>query len=417
MVHVAEKQSPLNQSARKSGTALIPLKKKIFPSFGSVAGASLLSLLASTACLAVFVNSLKGDLDVHDPVMAKDGGTFYVFWTGDYIPRKTSTDRITWKNAGTIFGSEAPSWFKTPVPDNNGKSIWAPDISFRDGMWWLYYSVSTFGSRVSSIGLATNATLNSADAAYGWIDQGMVINSTANTSYNCIDPNAFYNSDSTLWLVFGSWFSGIQLVQLNAKTGKLLQSSPTVTSLAAHSSGIEGAFLIKWKKYYYLFVSWDNCCKGVNSNYKIAVGRASAIKGPYVDKKNKTMTSGAGELLDTGDAVRKGPGHNGIFIEHDTVFCINHYYDATRDGQARMQIRPIYWDSEDWPSLQPTSAIRGTVIDPNRHPQSRFTARLVGGTRYAFGERMPKILITTSGRCVPSTTARILPMRIYFQNK
>jgi arabinan endo-1,5-alpha-L-arabinosidase len=364
-----------------------------------------------------FVNTLKGDLDVHDPVMAKDGGAYYVLWTGDFIPKKTSADRVTWKNTGAIFGSSPPSWFTTYVPDNNGKNIWAPDVSFRDGKWWLYYSVSTFGSRVSAIGLATNATLNSADPAYAWTDQGMVINSTAGNNYNCIDPNAFQDVDSTLWLVFGSWSTGIKLVQLNPKNGKLMQASPTVTSLASHSSGIEGAFLIKWKRYYYLFVSWDNCCKGVSSNYKIAVGRASSLKGPYVGKKNKSMTSGAGELLDTGDAVRKGPGHNGIFIEHDTVFCINHFYDAARNGAATMQIRPLYWDADDWPSLKPI--VSGIGVSPCAGDGKREVSFSRPASVYLMGSgtgnirKTPSVLYSASGQCINAAKARRASMRIY----
>jgi arabinan endo-1,5-alpha-L-arabinosidase len=371
-------------------------------------------LAAAITYSATFVNNLKGALDVHDPVMTREGGTYYVFWTGSLIPRKTSSDRITWKNTGKVFGTSAPSWFKTYVPDNNGKDIWAPDISYRDGKWWLYYSVSTFGARVSAIGLATNATLNADDSAYKWVDQGMVINSTTSNNYNCIDPNAFQDDDSTCWLVFGSWNSGIKLVQINPKTGKLLQTPATVTSLASHSTGIEGAFLIKWKSSYYLFVSWDNCCKGVNSNYKIAVGRASTLKGPYVDRKNKSMTSGAGELLDTGDAVRKGPGHNGIFIEHDTVFCVNHYYDATRSGTATMQIRAVYWDSDGWPSLKPVvSAVRlSPAGNPGRAVSfSKPSVRPMGKVMKTPGKPGP-VLYSTSGQRIKSCIAKTSPMRI-----
>jgi arabinan endo-1,5-alpha-L-arabinosidase len=380
-----------------------------------LAAAGMMCSALSGDCLSSYVNPLTGDLDVHDPVMAREGNTYYVFWTGDYIPRKTSMDRVSWRNSTAALSPPAPSWFKTYVPDNNGKTIWAPDISFRDGKWWLYYSVSTFGSRVSAIGLAVTATLNSADPSYAWIDQGMVINSTTGNNFNCIDPNVFQDSDSSLWLVFGSWSSGIKLVQLNPKTGTLMETPPTVTSLASHSSGIEGSFLIRWKKNYFLFVSWDNCCKGASSNYKMAVGRASALKGPYVDKKNRLMTSGAGEVLDTGDAVRRGPGHNGIFIEHDTVFCINHYYDATRDGRALMQIRPVYWDKSDWPSLNPeTGAACGSPSKTGSLPAHTTALRLLGKGSGNHG-KTPPFLYSIDGTCVKGKTAQALPMRIYIE--
>ncbi len=366
---------------------------------------------------AAFVNPLAGNLDVHDPVMAKEGNTYYVFWTGDFIKRKTSVDRTTWKNAGTVFGSSAPSWFTTYVPDNNGRNIWAPDISFHNGKWRLYYSVSTFGSRVSAIGCVVNSTLNSSDPNYQWIDEGMVIHSTTSNDYNCIDPNVFQDIDSTLWLVFGSWSSGIKLIPLDPKTGKPPSgTAPIVTSVASHSSGIEGAFLLQWRNYYYLFVSWDNCCKGVNSNYKIVVGRASTIKGPYVDKKGRRMTSGAGEVLDTGDGVRKGPGHNGIFIEHDTVFCINHYYDAARNGAATMQIRPLYWDENHWPSLQPLTGA-GRLRPPFTSGftvTSSLAIRLIGKDAGRYNN-VHSHLFTFRGQRVNLASVRAQPMQVYIE--
>jgi arabinan endo-1,5-alpha-L-arabinosidase len=299
----------------------------------------------------VYINPLKGDIGVHDPVMAKDGPTYFVFYTGGLIQVKTSSDRITWKNTNNALKS-TPAWFKQEVPDNSGNDIWAPDISFRNGKWWLYYAVSTFGKNTSAIGLATSPTLNNSV----WTDQGMVIKSTANNDYNCIDPNAFTDTTGISWLVFGSWWTGIKMVQVSSVTGKPA-ASPAILSLATHATGIEAPFLLHWKGYYYLFVSWDKCCAGVNSTYKIVVGRATLVAGPYTDKSGKSMSSGGGVVLDTGDKVRKGPGHNGILIENDTAFCINHYYDATQNGISIQQIRPLYWVA-GWPTFtKPTSTL------------------------------------------------------------
>ena len=323
-----------------------------------------------------YVNPLKGDIGVHDPVMIKEGTTYYVYGTGNLVQGKSSSDRITWNSLGSTL-SPAPSWFKQEVPGNNGTDCWAPDISYRNGLFWLYYAVSTFGNNTSAIGLATNATLNPAASNYAWVDKGVVIKSVSSDNYNCIDPNAFTDSDSTQWLVFGSWWSGIKLVQLDPQTGKPLSATPTIISLASHSGGIEAPFIIKWNGFYFLFVSWDVCCQGVASTYKIVVGRSSNLSGPYVDKTNTPMLSGGGFKLDTGDERWKGPGHNGIFIEHDTVFCINHAYDANNNGSPTMMIRPLYWDSNNWPSFtKPTPAIRSN--------DSRPTVKSISVTKIFF---------------------------------
>jgi arabinan endo-1,5-alpha-L-arabinosidase len=300
---------------------------------------------------AQYVNPLKGDIGVHDPVLIKEGTTYYVYSTGSRIQFKSSTDRITWKNRNSVLSS-TPSWVGTDVPENNGTDFWAPDISFRDSKYWLYYSVSSFGKNTSGIGLATSPTLDPSSGSYKWTDLGMVVKSTSTNDYNCIDPNSFQNTDGTVWLTFGSFWSGIKLVELDPSTGKP-QSGAAITSIAARTSntlGIEAPFITKWNNYYYLFVSWDVCCDGVNSTYKIVVGRASKVTGPYTDKSGKTMTSGGGTILDQGDSRWKGPGHNGILIEKDTVFCINHAYDANSNGDPIMMIRPFYW-VDGWPTF------------------------------------------------------------------
>jgi arabinan endo-1,5-alpha-L-arabinosidase len=266
------------------------------------------------------------------------------------ITAKSSSDKTTWKNGNALL-SPAPAWFKQEVPGNNGTDVWAPDISYRNGLFWLYYAVSTFGKNTSAIGLATNATLNSSASNYQWVDKGVIIKSASTDNYNCIDPNAFTDSDSTQWLAFGSWWSGIKLTQLNPQNGKVLSATPALISLASHSGGIEAPFLIKWNGFYYLFVAWDVCCQGVSSTYKIVVGRATTLKGPYSDKTNIPMLSGGGFKLDTGDARWKGPGGASIFIEGDTVFCVNHAYDANNNGSPTLMIRPLYWDSNNWPSF------------------------------------------------------------------
>lgn len=309
----------------------------------------------------VYINPLKGDIGTHDPVMIKQGSTYYVFYTGDYLPVKTSADRINWKERKSVF-VKCPAWFTTYVPENNGRNCWAPDISYREGTYWLYYSVSTMGAKVSAIGLATNVTLDPTDAKYQWVDEGMVINSGNNNNYNCIDPNCFVDTDGRVWLTFGSWNTGIKMVEVNPETGKLLSANPAMYALAGrkNSSAIEAPFIVKYGLYYYLFVSWDTCCDGVKSTYNIRVGRAVKVTGPYIDQAGVDMKTGAGggTLVDKGDEWWVSPGHNGIFVENDTVFLVNHAYDAQDNGASKLMIRPLYWSKEGWPTLD---AAKGEV--------------------------------------------------------
>jgi len=102
--------------------------------------------------------TLSGNLNAHDPVIIKEGDTWYIFTTGIGISIKRSEDGTHWERYGLVF-SPQPDWHKEMVPFNDG-NLWAPDIFYYQGKYYLYYSVSSFGSNTSAIGLVTNVTLD-----------------------------------------------------------------------------------------------------------------------------------------------------------------------------------------------------------------------------------------------------------------
>ena len=250
--------------------------------------------------------------NVHDPCIIKENGTYYVYCTGQGIPVRKSMDLMQWANAGKVF-DKAPDWAAKAVPGSKG-NFWAPDISFFGGKYHLYYSVSTFGSRLSCIGLATNKTLDPASKDFKWIDEGVVISSQPKDDWNSIDPNIVLDDKGVPWLSFGSFWGGLKLVKIDPTTGKT--ADKIVHSIAARpvEKAIEASFIVRKGGYYYLFASWDRCCKGVKSNYKIVVGRSKSVTGPYLDRTGVDMARGRGSLVLTPVTVTvKGPGHNAVF--------------------------------------------------------------------------------------------------------
>jgi arabinan endo-1,5-alpha-L-arabinosidase len=294
---------------------------------------------------------LDGYLKAHDPVVARDGDRYYVFTTGSRIPILCSPDMTQWEFCGRVF-KDNPKWIGEAI--DGVTDLWAPDISFFNGKWHLYYSASTFGKNRSAIGLATNATLNPDSADYKWVDEGMVIESKPSDNWNAIDPNIAFDESGQPWLAFGSFWSGIKLRKIDAATGKPATDNAQLYAIAGGRpapNAIEAPFIIRRGDFFYLFVSFDFCCRGANSTYNIRVGRAPKITGPYVDRAGKAMLEGGGTLVLDGASAKqwKGPGHNSIFSENGVDWLVYHAYDAQEVGTAKLRIEALGWDAEGWP--------------------------------------------------------------------
>ncbi|MEU6415164.1 family 43 glycosylhydrolase [Microbispora sp. NPDC046933] len=284
---------------------------------------------------------VTGDTGVHDPSVAKrpDGG-YLLAHTGDNIVLKTSPDRTAWRNAGVVFPGGAP-W--TTSYTGGSRNLWAPDISYHNGRYYLYYSASSFGSSNSAIFLATSTS----GASGSWTNEGMIISTNSSSGYNAIDPNLVIDDQGRWWLSFGSFWSGIKLIQLDPATGKRLDN--TVRSIAQRpgSTAIEAPFIFKHGGYYYLWASFDMCCRGASSTYRIMVGRSSSVTGPYVDRNGVAMTSGGGTQVLAGHGGIHGPGHQAVINDGDGDVLFYHYY--ADNGAALLGINKIGYDSAGWP--------------------------------------------------------------------
>jgi arabinan endo-1,5-alpha-L-arabinosidase len=302
---------------------------------------------------------LQGDVRVHDPSMIKQGKTYYVFSTGapngsineGNIQIRASDDLINWRFLGTVF-QQTPAWI-TDTLGVKPRSLWAPDISFFNDKYHLYYAASTFGSNNSLIALATNRTLDPTRPDYKWLDEGAVIRSTKSDDWNAIDPQLSFDAHGAPWLAFGSFWSGIKMRRLDLRTGKLSAADATLYSIAARPTPngggpIEAPAIIRHRAYYYLFVSFDFCCRGVKSTYKIAVGRARSITGPYFDEQGKRMDQGGGSILLTGDERHVAAGGQSVYRDGDCFRLVYHYYDALDGGKSKLQIGELKWTSDGW---------------------------------------------------------------------
>jgi arabinan endo-1,5-alpha-L-arabinosidase len=329
-----------------------------------IAIGSFLLAMAPAAALAQ-VGDVK---DVPDPTIIAAGGHYYIFSTEPGIGIRRSDDLYTWRKIGTVLPGALPDWAQKEVPGT--QFPWAPDVSFFNGRYHVYYALSTFGGQRSVIGLATNTTLDPASPGYRWVDEGTVVESNPGvSSYNAIDANVSFDERRQPWLSWGSFWGGIKMRRLDLQTGKPSAEDTVTYSLAARagvnatkgptdSQAIEGPFIIRRAGYYWLFVSFDACCRGAESSYNVRVGRSAGITGPYMDRAGVAMTEGGGTLVLAGLGQIAGPGHNAVLTVGDRQYIVHHFVNI-KEGPASpdaplaiprsLQIRPLYWGWDGWP--------------------------------------------------------------------
>ncbi|MEX0646729.1 MAG: arabinan endo-1,5-alpha-L-arabinosidase [Balneolaceae bacterium] len=303
------------------------------------------------------------DIRVHDPTIIQQDDMYYIFNTGRGISSWSSPDMENWKRLDPVFIS-APEW-TNDVVDGFRNHIWAPSIIEHDGTYYLYYSISAFGKNTSAIGVATNQTLDPDDPLFEWKDHGKVVQSVPGRDmWNAIDGAPVIDSEGTPWLAFGSFWMGLKLVQLNENMTEIAVPQEWHTIAARHrywkmderdagndtNSSIEAPFIFRKGNYYYLFASWDACCRNENSTYKIVVGRSENITGPYRDKAGENMAHGGGSFLLGGDSEKYAAiGHNSVYTFNGTDYLIAHAYDLSDEGRSKLLLREVEWDADGWP--------------------------------------------------------------------
>lgn len=366
--------------------------------------------------------------NVHDPtVMLAEDGYYYMYQTdasygnahtaGGHFHGRRSKDLVNWEYLGGVMPS-LPGWVIPKLneirsemglsevsPETADFGYWAPCVrKVRNGLYRMYYSIvcpgyldgaNSWGER-AFIGLLENS--NPADNN-GWEDKGYVITNAsdkglnfhirpdnwANCYYkwNAIDPSYLIDNDGKHYLIYGSWHSGIAALEVNAETGKPLNTLPvpwgTGEEIAAYGSLIATREMgNRWQAsegpeviynaatgYYYLFMAYD----ALEVPYNTRVCRSQNIYGPYLGIDGTNLTETGGEMLPIVTHPYKfNNSHGWVGIAHCAVFDDgngNWYYASqgrfpenvggnTYSNALMMgQVRSIRWNSQGWPVVMP----------------------------------------------------------------
>ena len=311
--------------------------------------------------LAAFVQPAFAEAPSHDPstMIQNTDGRYWIFTTGDGVWAMSSSNAnfTDWRAENPVFPIGTwPGWIASYVTNFQG-FFWAPDVIKMGSTYYMYYSCAGDGAP-AAIGLATASNLSGP-----WTDKGMIV-----AANNAIDPSILKDG-SNLWMAYGNWQSGVDLIQLNATTG--LRSGTSRWDIVAGS--VEAPALLKNGSYYYMFFQRGLCCDGVNSTYYTQVGRSTSVSGPYLDKSGVSLMSGGGTtFLPNKDGRFIGPGHVGLGAGKLTF----HFYDGNDSGAPKLKITTMTW-LNGWPVADDVNLPAQTVANGTYSLKNRASGKML----------------------------------------
>ena len=275
--------------------------------------------------------ALDGQIGIHDPsTIVLCDGKYYTFGTG----------------GSSLVSDDGWTWSRGVVPERRGM---APDIIHIGDRYYMYVSANIGAQPKAAVNMISNKTLDPNSPDYKWEEGGVVASSDGIEDCNAIDPGAFLDpTDGRLWLVYGSYFGYIRLVELDPKTGKRLNPGDQPLNIAINC---EASSMMYHDGWYYLLATHGSCCRGADSGYNIRVGRSRRVTGPYMDHMGIDMIKGGGKLFVGSGGRVIGPGHFGLLDLGDGVqkFSCHYEADLDRGGASVLDIRPLLW-KDGWPA-------------------------------------------------------------------
>lgn len=297
-----------------------------------------------------------------DPTVIRTDEGFYLYATQTnsyWIPIYFSKDLVNWEFKRSAFRNAT-----RPKPDvlPDGGAFWAPEIRYINGKYVLYFSWAKWGD-----GSKSYTAVATSDSPVGDFLNAKPLLITDDFGSNCIDQ-FYYEEDGKKYMFVGS-FNGIYVTELTDDGLSVKRGADGKPVLKKQVCGraFEGTNIYKKGKYYYLFASINNCCDGIDSRYKVVVGRSENLLGPYVNREGKDMMSNSWTLVLKGDGETFfGPGHNSIIIPDDagTDWMIYHSYvkeNGAVGGRLGMLDR-IVWSADGWPTIKKCVPSKGDLL-------------------------------------------------------
>ena len=333
-------------------------------------------------------NPVIDEVGIADPFLLKWNGEYYLYATGDPIRAYHSTDLVEWEEIGPVLSSsDAPeAWNQTDV--------WAPEVVYRNGTFYLYYTASRASDdwRVSEearrVGVAVSRSPRGP-----FVDAGTPV-----TPGWGIDGHVFRDPDTGRDYLFYSYLYEPELPGAGLVVDSLMTPFRTGGAPAHVTRGTEpwedkdgdpnngslrytneAPTVLARDGRYYMFYSggsWDRSTYALAYAVSGEVMRGDGLQGPGWSKVTPPILQSTGLV--------QGPGHNSIELAPDNVSHVTAYHGRVvpfrSPGDRQTFVDRLYWHG-DRPFLQPPT------IGARSAPERPLFADRFDGPDGALGER------------------------------
>jgi len=249
--------------------------------------------------------------DFPDPSAVKVGDTYWATATtsnwAPAFPLLESKDLINWQLRGHVF---------TKLPEWADYYFWAPEISYDNGKYYVYYSAHKRGGNLC-------LAVASADKPEGpYTDHGPLMCQEAGS----IDAWPMRDKKGKLYLIWKEDGNSVKLptpiwaMEMNEERTKLIGEKKELFRNDAKWEGnlVEGVSMIRHDDYYYAFYAGAGCC-GRACSYGIGVARAKDLLGPWEKYSGNPLIAATDEW--------KCPGHGTPVTKDGKFYFLYHAYD------------------------------------------------------------------------------------------
>ena len=305
------------------------------------------ALPSTPAKLGAFPNDvlptlrMLSDMPLRDTSVCRGPyGTWYLtgtsppFWSyNEGIKVWKSTDMERWEPLGMVWRYGESAWHKKYLEAK--KPVWAPEIHYLKGTFWLTYSLPGLKGIAESSGCSLlRSTTGKPEGPYEDIQPGERLG-------DGIDGSLFQDDDGAVYFL---WHSG-KIARMKEDMSGFAEPYRWVRTVGVdpepghHSAlcakifgkdsydhiGFEGAYLFKANGYYYF-----SCAEQWEGRYSCATARAKSIYGPYEERYESVPHA----------------GHN-VFFQDETGAWWSTYFGNDTNGapwREKPGVLPIRFD-------------------------------------------------------------------------